>query len=784
MRLVFIAIGWTFGILLTLADVWVLPMWGWLLLILVALTSVILSWDDPVFRWINIALLALVLGGFRVSMVPNTSSLSAFNDTGGLTIEGKVVGDPDIRDTNVLLTVESQQVFSGGFAYGVRGKVLVQLARDIEVHPGDRVTVTGRLSTPATYDTFSYRDYLAQQSVFSVLDEATLRDVTQSNGFWRWLSDSRRRLLADMGRMLPEPQAGLLAGILLGNEQGISTELAADFSRTGASHVIAISGFNMAIVAGIVDKLLRRRNTHNSGWQTLLALVIIGLYTLFTGANPAVVRAAIMSGVVIAGKSLKRDAYVPASLAFSVLVMTLQDPFVFHSVSFQLSFFAVLGIALFTDPLKQLVDQIVFARLSPFWAKRTTDFLSETVIVTLAASLATMPIIVVIFGQMSVVFLPVNILIVPVQAFILVIGGLATMLVLIVPILAQILYWLAYVYLSWTIVVVRLFADLPFADVSVSVNDRLIYLYLAGVIGWVVMQGFRPDWWEKFKRFVSDQKVVTASFASGIAVLVLVVMIGLDRPDGALHVWFLDVGHSNAVLIQTPGGAQLLVDGGRFPSRLLTAIGDRVPFHDRHLDVVVVSHPDSFDFSAVSAVLKRYDAGVVLTNGQPNLGKAYTVLMNEAARFPLVEGRAGHNIEFSDGTQLEILFPEQAPDLNDSLGYGPLVLRLEYGSVSFLLPSNLNQVSQRRSLDAGIWPESTVFQLPDHGGARSLDAGFLRAVQPSVVVIQTDAANRRGDPDPDVLAMLHEEVTILRTDEGGTIHLWTDGERLWSVQED
>jgi competence protein ComEC len=782
MRLVFIVLGWTVGILLTSGGVFALDWWAWLLVVLAICGTVALSWSDPLYRWINIALLALALGALRASFVPQTSSVALLNDTGGITLEGSIVGDPDYRDDRVMMIVDVERALRGGFIYDVGGRVLVQLPRHVEVHPGDYVTVTGSIHTPAMFDTFSYQDYLARQGVFSILDEASLRERQEGQGFWRWLSDARHRLLDAMGRMLPEPQAGLLAGILLGNERGISPALADDFSRTGASHIIAISGFNMAIIAGVVDKLLRR-SAGQGRWQVLVTLGVIALYTLFTGANPAVIRAALMSSLVIVGRSLRRQAFVPASLAFSVLVMSAHDPNVLYSVSFQLSFFAVVGMALFTEPLKHLFDSVVYSRLPPLLARRASDLLVESIIVTLAATLTTLPVILLVFGRMSLVFLPVNLLIIPVQSAILLIGGLATLLVLIVPPVAQALYWLAYAYLWWTIGVVRSFADLSWAEASVSVSAGLIYLYLMGVIGWIVMQGTRPVWWESLKRFVQTQVVISATLAGGTSLLVLLLLIGIDRPDGRLHVWFLDVGHSNAILIETPGGAQVLVDGGRYPSRLLSAIGDNIPLNDTQIELVVISHPDPNDFGAIPAVLKRYDAGAVMVNGQPNLSEAYLQLLDEAARFSVVEARSGHVIEFDDGVMLEVLFPIHSPTLSDSINSGPLVLRLRYGEVSFLLPSNLNSDAQQAFLKAGFWPEATVIQLPDHGSARSLDSGFIRAVQPSLAVIQADRANRRGDPDADILAMLPEHTQILRTDQGGTIHLWTDGQRLWSAQD-
>lgn len=296
------------------------------------------------------------------------------------------------------------------------------------------------------------------------------------------------------------------------------------------------------------------------------------------------------------------------------------------------------------------------------------------------------------------------------------------------------------------------------------------------------MQATQPGWALSLARWIRARAVVSAAIFAGICIVVLTAAVSFSRPDGNLHVWFIDVGHSNAVLVQTPRGAQMLLDGGRFPSRLLTAIGDHLPFIDREIEMLLITQPDEFDYGALTAVLARYDIGVVMTHGQPNLSESFAALQTALSNHDSITVRAGYTVEVDDGIRLEVLHPQSQPQLEDSLDDNTLVLRLSYAEVSFLLTSDLSREGQFELLRAGQWPLATVMQLPRHGGARSLDADFLRAVQPQVVALQSDRANRLGDPDPDTLAMLGD-VAIFRTDQKGTIHFWTDGRHLWAVQE-
>ena len=203
---------------------------------------------------------------------------------------------------------------------------------------------------------------------------------------------------------------------------------------------------------------------------------------------------------------------------------------------------------------------------------------------------------------------------------------------------------------------------------------------------------------------------------------------------------------------------------------------------DREIEVLVISQPDQFDTGALPSLLNRYDIGVALTNGQPNQSQAQVELETALAQYDVVTVTSGCTVEVDDGVFIEVLHPQTIPALGESINDYPLVLRVTYGEVSFLLPSDLSREGQEKLLEAGVWPLATVLQLPQHGTARSLDAGFLEAVQPQVIIIQADPANRRGDPDPDVLAMLPEDVPIFRTDEQGVVHMWTDGTGLWVDQ--
>jgi competence protein ComEC len=779
MKLIYIALGWAAGIILAANNTSGSAAPVWLGLVGLAIIAAWLAWPDHALRWNVIAIVAFALGGLRMSFVPISSEIAAFNNSGGLTIEGTIADEPDVRDDQTQIRVAAESITRAGQTTATSGLVLVRVPRSADVRFGDRITATGLLIAPAEFDTYSYADYLGRSGVFSIMQDAAVEVLERNpaDKFRAGLYDFKTQAAQHIVRHLPEPQASLLTGILLGNDNGISPEMADAFSRVGASHIIAISGFNMVVLSGAIMGLLKHTPLSDRR-AAAIGIAVIFVYTLLVGASAAVVRAALMSSLLVIGTAIRRKTYVPASLAFVALCLSLLNPTVLWDIGFQLSFFATLGLALFADPLAKRFDVLLNNLLPPSLARTIGGFLAEPLIVTLAVQITTLPLIALYFGRLSLVVVLSNLLIVPAQPAVLFLGIAATLIAFAVPALAQILYWYDLVLLSWTTTIVRLLARLPFADVEFHVDPRLVALFFAVLIGGALMQATQPTWAQRFSHFVRQRAVASTTLLGGFATACLIGAVFFSRPDSKLHLWLLDAGHSNAVLMQTPGGAQILIDGGRFPSRLLTSLGDRLPFNDQEIEVLVMTQPDENEYAALPALLSRYDVGVVLTNGQPNLSPAFASLQDQLARHEVRPVTAGYILNVDDGVSLEVLHPQVQPELSDSLDDTALVLRVKYGELSFLLTSDLSFEGQQALLDSGQWPLASVLQLPQHGRVRSLNEAFLAAVQPQLVILQSDPTNRLGDPNPDTLALLGD-TPLLRTDHQGIIHLWTDGQNLW-----
>jgi competence protein ComEC len=650
---------------------------------------------------------------------------------------------------------------------------------------GERLAVTGQLETPPVFEGFDYRDYLARQGVYSTVrrPQVELLETGQGNPFWSVLHAFKARAQETIARTLPEPYAALLTGVLLGVEAGIPSDLYDRFNATGTSHVIVISGFNISIVSGLLMLVgTRAVGKRRAAW---VAIGGIALYTILVGADAAVVRAGIMGGLYVLALYFGRQAEVRTSLILSAVVMTAANPYTLWDVGFQLSFAATAGLIWLVPPLERAAGRWVVALIGREHASQAMGLLSQGLVVTLAAQMTTGPLIVYHFGRFSLVSLLTNLLILPVQPLIMLAGGLATLAGLVWLPAGQLLAWLAWLPLAWTVTVVDVTAAAPFASVTLGRFSPwllvLIYALLIGLVWFVSSRDSGDEEGPARPASRALRKSTRLILMSG-GVLAVLVWLGVSSlPDGRLHVVFLDVGQGDAILITTPHGRQILVDGGPGSGSLLWPMSRHMPFWDRSLDLVVNTHPDADHLAGLPDVLARYRVDQIMlpdVEANTSLYEAWqAALAQEEAT--VITAQAGTHLSSQDSVSIDILHPGQVP-AGENLNNHSIVLRLTFGEVSFLLPGDIEEGVEGQLAAQMPGLASTVLKAPHHGGKDSSSIPFLNAVRPQVAVISVGADNRFGHPAPETLARYTEHsIPVLRTDELGSIEFITDGQRLW-----
>lgn len=727
------------------------------------------------------------LAGYRYQTalpIIDEHHIAYYNDSEKVTLTGLVQTEPEYTDrsTNLRFRVETITL-ADGRTLPVNGLVQVRAYRYPEIEYGMRLELYGRLETPPADGDFNYRAYLEHQNIYSLmsLPHVTVLAQDQGNPLFHTILTVKQHAQESINQLLPSPQSALLSGILLGNDNSMPPDLADDFRSTGMTHIIAISGFNIAILIAILMGL-------TAAWLPQRPAIIVSIsgivfYTIMVGADASVVRAAIMGSVyLIAARWMGRPNFAYASLFLAGWLMTLIRPFTLWDVGFQLSFTATLGLMLYADPITQWTRRQLLRLADRQTVQKIMAVISEAILITLAAQILTLPLMMGYFQQISFISLPANAMILPAQPGVMIWGGLATLIGMISPVLAQPVAWVAWLFLTYTISLVRMFARVPGAAVPVHVSwTAVILLYVfIGAATWLAMQPpeKRTRWTAVFRQNIT-QKAALALTA--VAALLTIAWSG-GQTDGKLHITFFDVGQGDATFIQTPSGRQILVDGGMYASILSDQLGQQMPFWDKEIDLVVATHPDADHVSGLAELFGRYHVPTLITDGE-GLGESpiYDAVLQAAAQngTKIQRAVAGEVIEIGDGVRLEIVHPGETLN-EDNRNQNSVSMRLVYGDFTYLFTGDAEQEAEQTMLANGRPLSAVVFKAGHHGSNSSSSAPFLQAVQPQLIIVSAGKDNKFGHPHPDMLQRAEDiGAAVLRTDELGTIEVITDGRQMW-----
>jgi len=738
----------------------------------------------------SLCLVALFGGAFcfQSSLPPNDKSCLRFYNNETVEIKGMVNADPEVRDKTTHLRLSATEIKLDKEWQKVSGTALLFVPRYPTYSYGDVLQVIGKLETPPQLDDFDYKGYLAHQGIYSTMLYPKIEILDRGKGSkpLEWVYSLRNRLSQTLTEVLPEPQASLAQGIILGKRGTIPPQLKSNLVQTGTAHLLAISGLHLAIVVGIILSIgiwLFGRRRYTYVW---LALGTIWLYALITGMHPPVVRGAIMASLFLTAELLGRQRSAFTALAFAAAVMIGIDPQILWTASFQLSFLAMAGLIFLFPPFRAIGRKAVRATLGEDGAAISiANIVTDSFSVTLGAIIAVWPVVAYYFGIISFVGLPATFLALPALPGIIIAGALAGGLGLIALPVAQVIGWLAWLFLSYMLLVVNGFAALPVAFIPVgSVDTKLIgiyYLVLAAAIWLGSNRQKLTNLMPKAASFELPKKWVIPPL---LVAAILVSVAAATMPDDKLHVSFLDVGQGDAILIQQ-GNQQVLVDGGPSPQAISLGLSQKMPFWDRTIDLVILTHPSADHATGLVEVLNRYQVKQVLYPDLDFKSDVYDewlrLVVEKDIKCTLAQ--AGQQIDLGE-VVIRVLNP-QIPLLTGTesdIDNNGVVLHISMGEMSFLLTADIMWEAEFELIARRANLTSTVLKVAHHGSDTSTTPEFLAVVNPRLAVISVGKDNPFGHPTPEVMERLEQKLgsgNIFRTDNHSTIEFITDGERLW-----
>ena len=668
--------------------------------------------------------------------------------------------------------------------------VYAWLPRYPPVYPGDVVRLRGQIEpAPQSGD---FAEYLARSGIGYTVRSRSLELVGSDGSALAMLENFRRFVAGLIATALPEPQAGLATAMAIGLRDLVPRNVASDFRAAGLSHVVAISGWHITLIGGLVSALLggftpRRRSA--------AVLFVVAAYAILAGASPSILRAAVMASVVLLARESGRRGGAQAALSLTVLALLLVEPATITDAGFQLSVVATAGLLAWASRLRD--------SLAAHLPKATPAWLLETLGVSLAAQAATLPLTLLDFERVSLVAPLANLLIAPLVApsILLTVVGLlcgALMTVGLPGLVFAPLTLICALGVGAMFEIAHVCASLPYATLDVPAPFN--YLAAAGVASLVFVVSRRrpaqnqpepkPQPTESSR---PSRRLVGA--AGSVSLCLILVVVNGARPDGRLRVTVLDVGQGDAILLQGPAGGRMLIDAGPDPDRLLMLLDQRIPTWDRRLDTVVLTHPHEDHVAGLALLMTRYRVGAIAETGMPGPGPsdaAYRVELAAQGRTTRIV--AATDTIWLDGIRIEVDWPPPGfvpaipPDSGKEINDTSIVLELHFGLRDMLFSGDAEEEIDPLLLASGladrVGPQLDVLKVAHHGSRTATTVGLVEALRPRIAVISAGADNDYGHPAPETLARLESVgAQVFRTDLDGTIEITTDGSDLLAHAE-
>lgn len=681
---------------------------------------------------------------------------------------------------------------------------------DITVLHGDLIEYHGHLHAPHGLKNpggFDFGAYLAGRGIVAVSSftgPGHLQRLESGRDSWRWapwaMIDSWRLLVQQAAEAsLDQPMSGLFLGIILGEQHELPPRIRDAFMTTGTVHILSISGSHLGLIAlltfvavRMLCRFLPIRWTlglnHLRLTGTRLAIVttvpIVFIYAFLAGAEVATRRALVMVLAFLFATWSGRDKPLLPILSLTALLTVVVNPYALFEVSFQLSFLSVLAIALYLsfrgdDPDPQSLSfktstGIPPHSFQPHWA-RLRRWLAHSLLLSLAITLVTMPLVARHFHQFAWISPFANLIIVPFAGFLVVPIGLASALWLLASGGERLpLTQLNEAVLRLMTEAVEFWSSIPFVDWHIAAPSWLMLFTYYALLALAVRPTLRLP-------------IRLAAMGSLTVVLFWWVLSPTATLlPGQMRVTFLDVGQGDATVIQMPGGQTTVIDGGgRYGQFDLGAsvVGPYLWDQGIHrIDHLIGTHPQLDHVGGVPWLIRHFEIGRYWGNGVARTEGFYQDLLEALSEKGLTEQvpTAGETLAAEAGCALSIVIP-RPPEMVRSgldrthrsgaaLNNLSVATRLVCGQAAFLFAADLERPGLARLVQQRLAPHTTVLKVPHHGAASSLELGWMRATAPEIAVVSVGRSNPYHHPHPQVLAAYRDQGSrLFRTDHDGAI---------------
>ena len=657
----------------------------------------------------------------------------------------------DLRQLRLIVDVESVKV--KGVETPVSGAMILTSytkpdADFTTARIGDKVKADGTVKLITNYKNPGQIDTATRMKSDGITARMSAGkngiEVEEVEGGWwikflRFVTAIREHYRESMSSVMSTEDAAAIFAMLFGGYAGLNPELVEEFQTTGIIHILSVSGSHMSVLAGFTAWLclflkFPRIATLATG------VFVIGTYTLLSGVLPHVIRSAIMGLLVFTATALEVESMSARLLTLTALAMLIVNPLLIFDISFQLSFSATAGLIYLSGDLRDLMWRLPYR-------------IKKLVAMTIAAQLASLPIIIWYFNQVSLSSVLSNVLVMPILEIVIVGGLFGGIIVLVLPFIGKIFFVVESFLFGLGAELNRLLANLPLSAVQVPTLG-----FSAGFIYYLALIFRRPE----------------------ILLALIIIFFVNFRTSGEVEVSFVDVGQGDCAVVLTPNRKCLIFDTGGVRDKTFDVGGRVVVPYLKHenineVEYIFLTHAHEDHAGGAGSIIKKFPVNEVITAGEGKAEYAAVFGISENFLNNVRAGKGGETFNV-DGVTVEIVFAPNVGTGNEISN----VYRVRYGDITFLITGDLIIENETEILREGLDVESTVLKVGHHGSKTSSSEEFLKAVNAKCAVISVGYGNNFGHPRAEVLKRLEDlNVRIFRTDIDGLIKFRTDGKKLF-----
>ena len=629
-------------------------------------------------------------------------------------------------------------------------KLYIRVNKQANIEVGDMLLINGTYVEPEVARNergFNYKEYLKTLEIYGTVEINHYKVIKKGriNKLILYTARLKEILKSNISKVIKkEENKNLLIAMILGDTEDLSEELKTDFLNSNLYHILSVSGGQVSNIIIGITILFRLLKIHKKIMDALCIVILIE-FMFLTGLTPSIIRACIMCIINLISGLIIRRYDIANSLGISLLIILINNPFAINSLSVLLSYFGFLGIIVLGSFTIKEVNKVI--------KNNILRYIFNIVISSVAAQIFIFPIILYVFGTISLTFIFSNLLIIPLSTIITIIG----LFIMICPLP---IFGFVEPLIELTINIVGFFSNIGISKIYCIIPNikEIIIYYVMSIYLYYML---RRDYIYKIKHFFRKYKK--------IIVLILVLSIGISfiykNIPKDLYINFIDVGQGDSTLITTQYNKKILIDGGGSEFGSTFDVGEKtlLPYllkkKIHKVDCVIISHFDSDHVGGILTILEELNVKQVLIPKQveysENYNKFLDIIKKRNIKVKIVG--EGNTINLDKNTYIDILWPEEKQITDNVLNNNSMIVRLCYKNFKMLFTGDIEEIAEQKLLQKYENTEkltADILKVAHHGSKSSSIAEFLEKVNPKIAVIGVGKNNKFGHPNAGVLDRL------------------------------